>query len=877
MPCSASCGVGTTKRYRSCQDVMGREADGCGDEKEKVEISDCFNQRCLLALMFKSQAERLAYRLKNPKRYVPASQIRPPPTAPPGTVFKTGWTGWQGWAHCDVQCGSYGTQWRKRVCQKDLLLRTYQYSKKCGPNGTPSKVSEREERSCHAGPCTLEETRQIGTWTQWAPWASCSATCGPGLQSANRTCMKGNSLGRNCDGDDFRVRDCNLYPCQHGVPPGVAWGGWSQWTTCHMTCGNMSKRWRWRYCVKDGKKTEGCNGVPSGQTRNCRVPACKFLDADRPSWTQWGSWTECTKTCGGQTGESFQERTCMLQGYPSTGCNYADPREEKTRRLKICRISQPCPKKENKPVSVASVRIAVWSTWGEWTKCSVSCGSGSRSRRRECTDANKKPTTGCSGNHLESSSCSSAPCRLVSTSVTRSNAVSWSNWSAWAKCSVSCGSGSRSRRRECTDANKKPTTGCSGNNLESSSCLSAPCRLVSTSVTRSNAVSWSNWSAWAKCSASCGSGSRSRRRECTDAMKKPSSGCKGEYVESSTCASPPCTSNSKSGTGTSAVSWTTWSKWGKCSASCGGGTSLRWRECMDTNKKLAMGCQGQYTDNNQCGTQPCKSSTISRPQPKPKAPSIDVTSIYNKWSEWQACSCADRHKKRTRTCISGKEAQCATSTMVVEETERCDPGRCDVSGQPPEAHAAPRVGKAYESAGGSIQTAEQREDVAARGGQTGEAERGEGEDGWSAWGDWEPCTVTCGMGVRMRTRHCSADDCHGDDVESEECFADQLCEDGTAISELQAEVGKGAVISCYGNYFVEDHPGSKVVWSKNEEPIKLNDRFMLKNLADLEIKQVQAEDEGIYTCAVESGDNTFTRHVVLLKINSVKGESVGKF
>lgn len=45
--------------------------------------------------------------------------------------------------------------------------------------------------------------------------------------------------------------------------------------------------------------------------------------------------------------------------------------------------------------------------------------------------------------------------------------------------------------------------------------------------------------------------------------------------------------------------------------------------------------------------------------------------------------------------------------------------------------------------------------------------------------------------------------------------------DGTAISEFHAEVGKGAVISCYGNYFVEDHPGSKVIWSKNEEPIKL--------------------------------------------------------
>lgn len=43
------------------------------------------------------------------------------------------------------------------------------------------------------------------------------------------------------------------------------------------------------------------------------------------------------------------------------------------------------------------------------------------------------------------------------------------------------------------------------------------------------------------------------------------------------------------------------------------------------------------------------------------------------------------------------------------------------------------------------------------------------------------------------------------------------------------------------------------------------DRFVLVDLADLEIKRVEPDDEGVYVCSVLSGDKTFNRHVVLLK------------
>lgn len=53
---------------------------------------------------------------------------------------------------------------------------------------------------------------------------------------------------------------------------------------------------------------------------------------------------------------------------------------------------------------------------------------------------------------------------------------------------------------------------------------------------------------------------------------------------------------------------------------------------------------------------------------------------------------------------------------------------------------------------------------------------GAGGDDWGAWDSWQSCTVTCGDGVRMRYRECVIDSCLGEDVDSEDCFADELCE-----------------------------------------------------------------------------------------------------
>ncbi|MDP2692988.1 MAG: DNRLRE domain-containing protein [bacterium] len=128
-----------------------------------------------------------------------------------------------------------------------------------------------------------------------------------------------------------------------------------------------------------------------------------------------------------------------------------------------------------------------WSSWGLYDSCSATCGGGSQTRTRACS--NPYPAyggTNCSGVSIESIACNTGACTGTTPPSTGTNVVngSWSGWSTWSACSATCGGGSQTRTRTCT--NPAPTNGgvsCSGNALESQACNINTCAVTGSGTT----------------------------------------------------------------------------------------------------------------------------------------------------------------------------------------------------------------------------------------------------------------------------------------------------------------------------------------------------------------------------------------------------------
>ncbi|XP_078384720.1 thrombospondin-1-like [Oculina patagonica] len=112
----------------------------------------------------------------------------------------------------------------------------------------------------------------------------------------------------------------------------------------------------------------------------------------------------------------------------------------------------------------------VWSSWGPWSKCSVTCGRGYETRRRTCTNYLPRITgRGCQGLSTDIQPCYRNSCPILTNG-------GWSHWGAWGKCSVTCGGGSQTRWRSCN--NPPPSNGghkCRGPETHKRSCNTNRC------------------------------------------------------------------------------------------------------------------------------------------------------------------------------------------------------------------------------------------------------------------------------------------------------------------------------------------------------------------------------------------------------------------
>ncbi|XP_019614624.1 PREDICTED: coadhesin-like [Branchiostoma belcheri] len=202
---------------------------------------------------------------------------------------------------------------------------------------------------------------------------------------------------------------------------------------------------------------------------------------------------------------------------------------------------------------------------------------------------------------------------------------------------------------------------------------------------------WSDWGPWSGCSVTCESGTQTRDRTCTNPAPANGGADCDGLAEETQACDTEVSCPVIDG------GWSDWGPWSGCSVTCESGTQTRDRTC--TNPAPANGgadCDGLAQETQACDTgMPCP-----------------VDGGWSDWSTWSVCSvtCESGTQTRDRTCTNPAPANGgAGCDGLAQETQACD---TEVS--------CPVI-----------------------------------DGGWSVWGPWSGCSVTCESGTQTRDRTCT--------------------------------------------------------------------------------------------------------------------------
>ena len=606
--CTVSCGNGTRQRIRNCSNPKPMHGgQNCSHLGPNIEVKTCNTNFC---------------------------------------PIHGGYSEWSRFSECTKSCGN-GSQNRTRNCSNP--------EPKHGGRNCFSLGSDTEIQHCNTHHCPID-----GGYTPWTEFSECSKSCGIGETKRTRSCSnpKPQYGGSNCShlGVSVEVQRCFLRNCPvHG-----GFSDWSNFGECTRSCGVGLKN-RTRHCTNPEPKHGGdyCIGLFI-DFEVCNVLPCP-IDG---GYTQWSAFSACSKSCANGTMKRTRNCSEPPPGPGGRNCSFLGPAEE----IKECNTF-PCPVNGS------------YSAWSNFSLCSRSCGNGTMVRTRTCT--NPEPKHGgrnCSffGPSLEIKSCNIFPCPIHG---------NFSSWSFFSVCSKSCGNGTRSRTRNCS--NPFPKHGgknCSllGPLIDVQQCNVFPCPVDG---------GYTVWGNFTSCTRSCGNGTKYRIRNCTNpAPRHGGKNCslQGPSVDVETCNVHPCPIDG---------GYTSWSEFGLCSRSCGRGKKHRTRNCTNPVPQFGgRNCSdfGLAIDARECFLRECP-----------------IDGGYTEWSEFSACtrSCNGGRQKRWRTCFNPKPkygGRDCERLGPASEVQRCNTFPCPVHG------------------------------------------------GYSEWTGFEPCTRTCGGGKHIRRRSCTS-------------------------------------------------------------------------------------------------------------------------
>eukprot|EP00441_Pelagodinium_beii_P023760 CAMPEP_0197667352 /NCGR_PEP_ID=MMETSP1338-20131121/66005_1 /TAXON_ID=43686 ORGANISM="Pelagodinium beii, Strain RCC1491" /NCGR_SAMPLE_ID=MMETSP1338 /ASSEMBLY_ACC=CAM_ASM_000754 /LENGTH=1174 /DNA_ID=CAMNT_0043246569 /DNA_START=290 /DNA_END=3814 /DNA_ORIENTATION=- len=842
--CSKSCSGGTAKRFRKVE----VEAVGQDCKRSTEQSADCCNEACPVDCQLAdwspwTECTHTCGDLGKTDRsrkveVVPANgglECGPKNQSKPCNVdvqcpVNCEYSDWSEWKSCSVTCGS-GTRNRFRIEITPAVA-----------GGKECSGQRQDVESCSMDDCPTDCEA-----TDWSDWSACTTSCGSdGVQERSRTLTSfADNGGKPCPHGNSTLerKACNELAC----PVDCEWAEWQNWRLCSATCGwGQSLRMR---LVKTPPSNGGaeCDGNQSAY-KECLERQCP----QHCLWQDWEEWSGCSKTCGGGTkkrlrldhpekyggvhceGTATQEVACSPEECP-IDCKWGDwsewkcqascaPGQQKRNRILLEAPQNggaACHGPETETAPCANLPICPidcqWSDWEDWSDCSASCGPGTRKRLRNRTAYEKHGGHVCYGTQDDEAICTAGECP---------EACVVGDWGHWSACPVTCGIGQHTRTRKVQSPAKNGGADCACDLLENKSCAIDNCPVN---------CEFTDWGDWTPCPKSCGGAIKSRERKEKTLAQNGGNQCEGGVKEDYVCQERHCPVDCELGS---------WSPWGVCSATCGGGVRKRGRAKVSLALFGGLECEGNLTGTEPCNedacavdcvlgpwtswsecTKECGGGTTKRNRTMTKALNGGTPCAgtdkqestcntegcaqdckWGMWTQWTPCSklCGGGKTKRFRDVLEAQKNNGTACTGDVQEEVDCNIQSCAIDCVYSEWTAWSACDK---SCNGGVMSRSRYKMVEDQFG--GKACDGDSQEKkqcdhppcpldceFSPWGDWGECTSSCGKGIRYKTRkreegRFGGAACVGGLIGSDDCVAPLTtgCPQFTTVSTTELTIG----------------------------------------------------------------------------------------
>uniref|UniRef100_A0A7S2NEM3 Spondin-like TSP1 domain-containing protein n=1 Tax=Alexandrium andersonii TaxID=327968 RepID=A0A7S2NEM3_9DINO len=542
---------------------------------------------------------------------------------------------------------------------------------------------ERDGNGCHGNltettACYKSCVPEACQVSEWSGWSSCTQTCGGGLQTRSRRVMAHAKCGGEaCNENLEEMQTCNMGGCAHDTVD-CRWGEWGPWSGWDL----QKQRYRRRSIdvfpnggaecvgpmmqldqeghlgeVKDcqysawvpGPCDKDCGGgqsvrqrqisvFPTAGGKMCdenlmRIEPCNehMCNSDDCQLSDWVEWTSCTAGCGvGQQTRTREIRSNRGDG--GQGCTA--PLSE----TRPCESSESCEFKD-----------CQWGEWSKWSSCSCDCGGGMQTRDRHIAQSPENGGAACPAGDSEPreelQACNTHPCPEPNC-----RDGSWSEWSGWSPCSMSCGGGVSYRTRKIATMADECGQPAEGPDREEQFCNEE------VACEEPIDCEFSDWGTWSDCSGSCDGIMRRSRRIATYGRGNGAF-CKGGLKETAPCSTAPEGSCEQKPPVDCAFN--EWGAWSACTSSCSGGTQHRSRTFAHLPAEGGAPCEGGLSEVQECGRNSC----LHDPQ----------DCKLDEWQEWSACDKCNGQKKRFRDVLQyASDGGMNCDHLGTEELGECD-------------------------------------------------------------------------------------------------------------------------------------------------------------------------------------------------------------